>query len=273
MPEGPEIKRAADAVAKAIEGQRLCQPELNYETVSKFATSWDGLLVKRVRARGKALLILLESDQVLYTHNQLYGRWYIRNRGDYPKTNRQLRLGLHTEKKSALLYSATDIEVLARSELEKHSYISKLGPDILGPNTDTKTVQKRLLDQDCRNRQLASLYLDQSFLAGPGNYLRCEILFLSGLAPDLSPGQLSSKQRRKLAETTLATAQRAYQTKGTTTPSELASSLKAEGRPRRDWRFFVYNRAGRPCHRCGRDIKTSNAGGRKLFFCPCCQMA
>ena len=271
MPEGPEIKRAADAVAQAIEGRLLVQPELPFPTVNSYQEAWDGAKVLRVGARGKALVIELEGGDCLYSHNQLYGRWYIRKPGSYPKTNRQLRLGLHTEHRSALLYSATDIEVLSKTRLERHPYLRKLGPDILDPRVDRRVLQRRLLERAYRNRKLAALYLDQGFLAGPGNYLRCEILFLARVHPNRTPEQLTSKQRARLAEMTIRTAQRAYESKGITTPPELSDRLKAQGLRRREYRHFVYNRAGRPCHQCRTEVEVKVLGGRKLFFCPLCQ--
>ena len=72
--------------------------------------------VLRVDTRGKALLIRFEQGLTLYAHNQLYGRWYLNKRGTFPKTGRSLRVALHTETDSALLYSASDIAVLLPEE-------------------------------------------------------------------------------------------------------------------------------------------------------------
>jgi endonuclease-8 len=56
--------------------------------------------------------------------------------------------------------------------------------------------------------------LDQSFIAGLGNYLRSEILFAAGLHPDLRPLDLSRKQVGDLARHTLQLSLRSYQTGG-----------------------------------------------------------
>lgn len=271
MPEGPEIKRAADAVAAAIEGRRLTRVELAYPPLAEYEEQWPGLRVEQVRSRGKALLIRLSNREILYSHNQLYGRWFIRQPGNYPKTNRQLRVALETDHKVALLYSATEIEVLRPDHLSEHTYLASLGPDILDPGFGPQPLRRRLLAPPFRRRQLAALYLDQGFLAGPGNYLRSEILFLARLHPGTRPEQLNSGQRARLAELTIKVAEHAYQTKGRTTADSLMEKLKAAGHQRRDWRFYVYGRGGEACHRCASQVAVKKMAGRDLFFCPRCQ--
>ena len=271
MPEGPEIKRAADAVAAALEGRRLTRVELPYPSVADYQEHWQGLTVEQVTSRGKALLIRFSNEDVLYSHNQLYGRWFIRKPGNYPTTNRQLRVALENDHKLAALYSATDIEVLRPDQLDEHPYLAGLGPDILDPDFGPEALRRRLLEPEFRRRQLASLYLDQGFLAGPGNYLRSEILFLARVHPAAKPEQLSSQKRSRLAEMTLKVAEHAYQTKGRTTADSLMDKLKAAGKKRRDWRFYAYGRGGRECHRCGAEIAVKKLAGRDLFFCPRCQ--
>jgi endonuclease VIII len=64
------------------------------------------------------MLIRFDNGYTIYSHIQLYRKWYIRN----PKTNRQLRLA--NENKSALLYSAFDIEVLRDEEVPGHPFVS-----------------------------------------------------------------------------------------------------------------------------------------------------
>lgn len=47
------------------------------------------------------------SAWMIYSHNQLYGRWDVRSAGPFPESRRTLRLALVTAKKMALLYCAT----------------------------------------------------------------------------------------------------------------------------------------------------------------------
>lgn len=271
MPEGPEIQRACDKVARIVEGQRLQKVVIPWPALQEYEETWTGRLVTRMEARGKALLFYFDTDDVLYTHNQLYGRWLTRRKPERPKSNRTLRLAFYTARGGAFLYSATDIEVLAPAELANHPYIGSLGPDILDPELTRTKVKNRLLQKTFRNRQLASLYLDQSFLAGPGNYLRSEILFCAGVPPRAKPSQLELEKVKKLATVTLELSSRAYKTGGFTTEPALAEELKAAGERRRTSRHYVFGRAGKPCRMCGATVEKIKISSRSVFFCPQCQ--
>ncbi|HBO12226.1 MAG TPA: endonuclease VIII, partial [Halieaceae bacterium] len=94
--------------------------------------------------RGKALLTHFEHGWSLYSHNQLYGVWRVQRRGRLPKTNRSLRVALHTASHSALLYSASDISVWRTEELAAHPFLARIGPDILSPALSWRVIAARL---------------------------------------------------------------------------------------------------------------------------------
>ncbi|MCP3972004.1 MAG: endonuclease VIII, partial [Rhodobacteraceae bacterium] len=204
----------------------------------------------------------------------LYGRWFIDKAGHYPDTGRQLRLAIHNEEYSALLYSASEIDVLKASELQQHPFLARLGPDLLSDSPDTETILRRLTSPRFRQRQLAGLLLDQGFVAGLGNYLRAEILTRARLHPTLKPSQCSDRQLRCLSRHIIGLTRRAYRTRGIINPPKLVAHLKREGLTSREQhRFNSYGRAGQACHFCGSIIEASNAGGRKMYYCPGCQPA
>lgn len=200
MPEGPEIRRAADRVEAALKSRRLVSVRFGLAHLNSLETVITGCRVTRVDTRGKALLIRLDNSMTLYTHNQLYGRWFTGDADLRPNTRRQLRVALITDTTAALLYSASTIELLDPETLEVHPFLSKLGPDPLHPTTDHSTLKHRLLLSPFRNRQLGQLLTDQHFVAGLGNYLRCEILFVSGLHPIMRPVDCTAPQLDLLAE-------------------------------------------------------------------------
>ncbi len=196
----------------------------------------------------------------------------MRGRGELPRTGRRLRVALHTATKSALLYSATDIEVLDAAGLKTHSFLSRLGPDILDPALTWKAVASRLNKPRFRARSLASLYLDQSFLAGIGNYLRSEILYFAGITHRCRPGDLSRADRQRLARHTIAVAWRSYRTRGITNPESRVRIRKAAGdKSKNAHRFAVFARDGCSCDLCGETIRRTEAGSRRIYFCPGCQ--
>lgn len=273
MPEGPEIRLAADEVAKALVGRVTTRVSFGLERLHQYEALLSGQSVSAIETRGKAILTRFANDWIVYSHNQLYGRWYTCPWGKLPETGRQLRMAIHNEHYSALLYSASDIEVLPLKDLEKHPFLARLGPDILGEHPDVGQIVERMQCDRFRNRQLAGLLLDQGFLAGLGNYLRAEILNVAGLHPTAKPTQCSNRQLYRLASTIIRLTKRSYRTRGIINPPGLVKRLKAEGKTRKhEYRFNTYNRAGQPCYFCGNQIESSNAGGRKMYFCAHCQL-
>lgn len=271
MPEGPEIRRAADRIAQVLVGRVIEEAWFGLPRLRRFSDELTGRRVRSVDTRGKALLVRFDNDLSLYAHNQLYGRWYLRKRGECPRTGRSLRVALHTAENSALLYSASDIAVLSTDDEQRHPFLSRLGPDVLAPDLEWRPLATRLNEARFRNRSLASLYLDQQFVAGIGNYLRSEILFAAHLDPASRPRDLSQRQRNELARQTLTVGRRAYETGGITLPPRQVRALKALGLKRREYRFAVFDRAGDPCLACGTPIERGVAGSRRIYRCPQCQ--
>ncbi|WP_347551887.1 endonuclease VIII [Pseudalkalibacillus hwajinpoensis] len=271
MPEGPEIRKAADQVEKALTQGSVMDVFFAFNELKGYESILRGANVVRVDTKGKAMLIRFDNGYTIYSHNQLYGKWMIRNAYKYPKTNRQLRLALHNEKKSALLYSASDIEVLRDEEVPLHPFIAKVGPDLLTEEVAAEELVERFESKAFRRKKWTSLLLDQSFIGGIGNYLRSEILFLAGIHPDLRPIDCSQDQLNKAAEVALMLVKRSYEHNGITNDIELAKQLKEKGQTRKGYRHWVFNREGEPCRIDGTEIQKVKAGSRRLYYCPTCQ--
>ncbi len=298
MPEGPEVRKAADRIGAVLTGQKLADiffdPEV-FPDLARHEKKLTGQHVLRIDTHGKAMLTRLGGGKTIYSHNQLYGRWRVCTRGEFPDTNRSLRLALHTTEHSALLYSASAIELLDADGLRRHRYLSRLGPDILDERLDWKALRERAQSPEFKRRSLAALYVDQHYLAGSGDYLRSEILFAARMHPWARPCELPTTALSQLGRQTLTIARRSYRTDGVTNPPNLAARLRAQvvaaetsgaatssGRgapaaPRNKgneaWRFAVFRREGDPCYACGTPIERVRIGGRALYYCPACQSA
>ena len=271
MPEGPEIRRAADEVARVLVGREIVDVSLQLPGLKRFEKRIRGAIVTAVDTRGKAMLTRFDNGLTLYSHNQLYGRWYTTRRPRLPRTRRQQRVALHTATHSALLYSASDIEILTARQEARHPFLERVGPDILDPSLDKAAIAERLSTRAFRNRALGGLYLDQAFLAGNGNYLRSEILWSAGLHPKQRPADVPADQLERLASDTLVIARRSYRTRGVTAPPKAVRERKDLGMSYAQYRFQVYGRAGLPCYRCGTAIERLDSGSRAVFICPECQ--
>jgi endonuclease-8 len=285
MPEGPEIRRAADQVAAVLVGQPLEQvffAQEHFPKLARHAKKLAGQRVLRVDTHGKAMLTRLDGGQTIYSHNQLYGRWHVCKRGILPDTKRSLRLALHTAEHSALLYSASKIELLSVDEITQHPFLSRLGPDVLDKEFNWQMLRDRALSSEFKRRSLVALYLDQHYLAGIGNYLRSEILFAARFNPWRKPCELPPSALSRLSRQTLTIARRSYRTGGITNPPKLTTQLRAALKKTRsgkgtaqldkeDYRFSVFRREGESCYACGTQIERVNMGSQALYYCPECQ--
>lgn len=271
MPEGPEIRRAADQLADVLVGRAITRARFGIPRLRRHAKSLVGHQVIEVETRGKAMLTHFDHGYSIYSHNQLYGVWRVVRGHKLPKSSRSLRLLLQTDAHSAILYSASDISVWPTEELVAHPFLARIGPDIMSAQLDWRDVAARLGQAPFNGRELSALYLDQAFLAGNGNYLRSEILHDAGIHPRRRPATLSRGEIGKLARSTLAISRRSYATGGITLAPRLAHRLEKQGLEREWRRFYVFGRTDQPCYRCGESVLRSEANSRRLYHCRVCQ--
>lgn len=271
MPEGPEIRLEADAVRGALGGKVAESVFFAFRRLKRYQARLSGARVTSVRAQGKAILIGFENQLTIYSHNQLYGRWRVLKNGARPETGRQLRVAIQGPRRSALLYSASDIQVLKSDALASHPYLSRLGPDILNDRVNVRALKRRISAPEFANRSFASLFLDQGFIAGIGNYLRSEILFAAGVHPQRRPGDLHPEELSRLASATRRLVRQSYRTRGITNDLERAERLKSEGWAREELRFAIFDRADDPCYVCGGPVRRQTLAGRRCYFCTTCQ--
>ncbi len=271
MPEGPEIRLAADKIARILVDQPLRRIEFTLPALRDRSDELDGARITAIDTRGKAMLTRFDNGLVLYSHNQLYGRWYTSKLPKLPKTTRSLRVAFDTDTHTARLYSATDVSLMHESELYLHPFLRNIGPDVLDASLTSGTILERLQDDRFRRRSLGALYLDQKFLAGIGNYLRSEVLWVAKLSPSKRPADLDRKALARLARDTLKICRRAYRTRGVTVTPTLAKKLKARGLRYSQYRHFAFTRDCEACYECGDEIIRLDVGGRQFYQCPSCQ--
>tara|TARA_B100001079_G_scaffold247530_1_gene236875 strand:+ start:676 stop:1485 length:810 start_codon:yes stop_codon:yes gene_type:complete len=265
-----------DDIARAVAKRDARSVFFAFERLKGFEAALAGRRVTGVSARGKAVLIYFaargdDGPWCVYSHNQLYGKWRITKAETEPKTNRQLRFAVVTDNKAARLYSASDIRLVRPNDLESIGYLNKLGPDPLNQALTCADIKARIADATFARRALGGLLLDQGFIAGIGNYLRSEILFVAGLAPKKRPADLSHAQQDQLAEAVLTLIWRAYELKGVTNTPERVAWLKQQGKRHGARRHMVFARAGQPCYECATPIERIDVASRRLYYCPVCQ--
>ena len=164
------------------------------------------------------------------------------------------------------------LRLLASERLARHPRLAALGPDPLAAGFDAAEVVRRALKQPAR--PLGEIVLDQRVLAGIGNVLKSEGLFLAGADPFAPVAAYDARALGAVIDTlartlTQTAARRAREDR---IPARMTRRTGASLRGQAS-RLWVYERSGRPCLVCGSAIamRRQGDGARSTYFCACCQ--
>lgn len=181
----------------------------------------------------------------------------------------QVRVRLLTESACADLRGPTACEVLAAAEVD--AVLARLGPD---PLVDDPEVAEQRFVETVRRKQtpIGLLLMDQSVVSGIGNVYRAELLFRAQLDPH-TPGRLVPEDVvRELWRDWARLLASGVEIGQMMTMDGLDDEAWQLALRNRDDRHWVYHRAGLPCRRCGTNVVVEMAAGRKLYWCPGCQL-
>ncbi|MGG6265599.1 hypothetical protein ACQ4M3_06285 [Leptolyngbya sp. AN03gr2] len=135
-------------------------------------------------------------------------------------------------------------------------------------------------------RTIGAALLDQTIVAGIGNYLRAEILFLCQIDPWRKVQELTQPELDSLCQIIPQIARRAYETAGVTASEVDRSRMQQDStlvyRLGSEFgnRHYVFRRTNLPCLRCATPIRQQKQvvhaqddeeKTRIIYFCPTCQ--
>jgi endonuclease-8 len=259
MPEGDTVWLAGRRLHDALAGQPLTRSDFR---VPQLATvDLTGRTVTEVVSRGKHLLTRVDDDLTLHTHFRMDGSWHLYRHGDrwHGGPEWQVRLLLENAGWQAVGYRLPVVELLPRDR--EADAVGHLGPDVLGPDWDPDEAVRRLsADPD---REVGEALLDQRNLAGIGNLYKAETLFLVRVSPWCRVEEVDDLGAVVRQAHQLIWANREHSWQVTT------------GVNRRGREHWVFERAGRPCRRCGGPVRSARQGSppydRLTYWCPACQ--
>jgi formamidopyrimidine-DNA glycosylase len=140
-----------------------------------------------------------------------------------------------------------------------------LGPEPFAPEFDEGWLVSRTHG---RKAAIKNLLMDNRLVCGVGNIYANESLFRAGINPRRAGGRISRARYAKLVAAVRETLEAAIRAGGST----LRDFVHADGSPGYfQQEYFVYDRAGEPCKRCGTPVKSVRLGQRSAFYCPRCQ--
>ena len=299
MPEGPEVRRNADQLDAELRGKRITALTARTKAAKAYLAEHPGLFEGRriewVRSRGKNLVGLIEGGHYFYVHLMMWGHWTVVNGLSPDDRDRRERARITVEDDvSAVLFSAPVFEIgeTTGDPFEEHPYLRALGPDILpypgqGPFAVDCFIE-RLYAPENRDCEIGSVLLDQMTVAGIGNYLRAELLFVCGIDPFCTVASLSPRQLADICHYLPEIAERAYRFKGVTVSPVARERIRADAALRypnskSEWSgaYFVFRRTNLPCVICGKKIRQrrqvtyrkldGDDRERIIYFCPVCQ--
>jgi endonuclease-8 len=256
MPEGDTILRAARALHRALAGRTVTR----FESVFPRLTRIDhdaplrGRTIDRIDARGKHLLIHFSGNLVLRTHMRMQGSWHIYRPGErWQRPRHQMRIVIETGVIDAVAFDVPVAEFATEADLARTPALRDLGPDILAADFNADEAVDRITER--RGMSIAEALIDQRAIAGIGNIYKNEALFVARVSPFSAVESLS----RDILENVVATA---------------AKLMRANVDDNVRRRFWVYERGGKPCRRCGAIIQRTKQGAdaRSTYWCETCQL-
>jgi len=161
------------------------------------------------------------------------------------------------------------VELFERRAEVVHPTISMLGPDLLDDDYDQAEAVRRLRDPVRADTAIGEAILDQRAVAGVGNVYKSEVLFMEKVDPFAPVKSLDDDTLNRILTTAreqLQANSRSDAPAGRTTTIDVKTGARLA--PSRLW---VYDRAGRPCHRCGNEIVSDSQGTelpRVTYWCP-----
>lgn len=281
MPELPEVESIKRQLNKFLVGHKFKEVIINYQ--KSFKGNKDAVLgkkVQKIERAGKALIIKTEGDYDLVIHVKMTGQLIYKgpNLKKSVKISDKVKGGLggkHShvvfllDKGGKLYFNDYRkfgwIRVVRDEELEKDSFLKKLGPEPLKDLTED-----RFLDIVKKNKgSIKLLLMNQSKIAGIGNIYANDALFLAKINPQKKSNTISKKKIDSLFDAIEVVLKKAIRLGGA---SELAFVTPDGSEGSYQKSSLVYGREGERCpNKCGNVIKKIKLSGRGTYFCPGCQ--
>ena len=251
MPEGDTIHRAAARLSRALRGRELKVAEAPNprSPLHRRAGELAGRSVDAVEAYGKHLLIHCSGGVVIHSHLGINGVWVVRA-GERPRGRPWLLLG--SGGSFAAQFDGKLLRLVSAARARNDPRLAQLGPDPLRPGFDLVVAAGRVREAGA-GREVGELLLDQRVIAGIGNAIRNEALFVRRLSPWRRVEDLDAD----VVERLVADCHRIMRTAVRTgrRPKTLPSSSRGS------------------CPRCGARVMARGQGdaNRIAYWCPRCQ--
>ncbi len=183
MPEGPEVKKNAVSLSRAISGSKLKKLEVisgrytrNTLVGHEDFKGSSPCSVIGVGCHGKFMYIMFNNGWNLWSTLGMTGIWS-RNESKHTRV-------LFDTSKGEVFYNDIRNFGTLKFVYGKHALLKKidtLGLDLLSQSIDEHAFISKLRKKDSKN--ICKVLMDQSILAGVGNYIKAEALWIAQINP------------------------------------------------------------------------------------------
>lgn len=281
MPELPEVEVLARHLRPVLRGRtirsiRVLRPKVLQPTSERaLKLALTGATFQDLSRRGKYLVFKLRAKTRgkfigILGHLGMTGRMFVTRRGEPLPKHAAVVFELN---RGNFVYE--DTRYFGRLTLDL-SPAARLGPEPWDEIFTPEIFQQQLK----KSRQPVKVkLLDQSLIAGVGNIYASEALFRAGISPRRAAGKLTKPDAARLLAAIRTVLTEAIDC-GSTIPLNFAAG-KSDGlfyfgraagaEDDYEERLQVYDRAGKPCVKCGSPIRRIVQAARGTFYCPRCQ--
>jgi formamidopyrimidine-DNA glycosylase len=262
MPELPEVETIRVHLEKELVGKVLSKVVTDGSQRFISATSSSNKQVEKVSRRGKYLIVALDDFTEMLIHLGMTGQLLL-NPGNVP----HVRVTWNINNNILVLRDPRGfggVTIHAPGIYTNMPTLANLGPEYDWPEF---TVEHFFNIVSKSKTSIKAILLDQKVLAGVGNYIADEALWLSFIHPEAT--LLTETKARDLYNALLYV---------------ITASLKCGGVSMRDYvhldgtfgtfgeHLNVYGKDGEACSRCATILLNKKVAGRSTTFCPTCQI-
>lgn len=278
MSEGPEVRRVAQMLHKALAGETIRSVEPHHQALrAVLETAPDALIgrrIIRIYTLGKHILFELDNGAHLHNHLLMFGSWRIYDLDTAVPPDPRVMEIIRTDTHRAVLRGGSVMELLPAGGVETHRSLKNLGPDLLGATFDEEQARANLKRHP--DMEIGVALVQQEIMAGLGNYLKSEALFIARMNPHTRIGELTDVELRRIIRVSREVILYSFTHNGYTIPEEIQTRLDEHGMSPATVgkKHFVFRRTNKPCWKCGTPIRQFRQGegrGRITYVCPRCQ--
>lgn len=243
MPEGPECKKYGEDLAKRVSGKTLVSIDvLSGRFVNKPPSGLSDLMktlpisVVGAGVHGKFIFWILNDEYSIWSTLGMTGQWSS-SETDHSRVRFNLSDGpvyFNDQRNFGTLK-------FVRGKFQLIEKLKSLGPDMLSSEVDNETFFTRIRKHP--DWEITKTLMDQSIVAGVGNYIKADSLWLSRISPKRKVESLSNEELSRLNHAIQQIMRESYQSGGASIKTyRTFDGLEGEYSNR----FLVYNQTHDP---------------------------